>query len=128
MSYKGLRSETVRCCSRGNGQTAYTIWSKVGELLSSLTAEFKTASGSNISTRTVYWELHEKGLCGRVAACKHHITMLNAKCWLEWCKACHAWSLQQWKLCMCSFECAVQILVWQTPRECYQPECIVPIL
>lgn len=88
MSYWGLRSETARCCSRGNGQTAYTIWSKVGELLSSLTAEFQTASASNISTWTVHWELHEKGLRGRVAACKSLITMLNAKCQLEWCKAC----------------------------------------
>uniref|UniRef100_A0A8C7EZX8 Multiple C2 and transmembrane domain containing 1 n=1 Tax=Oncorhynchus kisutch TaxID=8019 RepID=A0A8C7EZX8_ONCKI len=48
-----------------------------------LTAEFQTASGSNVSTRTVRWKLHEMGFHGRTAAHKPKITMLNAKRRLE---------------------------------------------
>ena len=53
------------------------------------TAEFRTASENNVSTRTV-WELHEMGFHGRAAAHKPRITMRNATGWLEWCKThCH---------------------------------------
>jgi hypothetical protein len=40
-----------------------------------LTTEFQTASGSNVSTRTIRLELHEMGFRGRAAAHKSKITM-----------------------------------------------------
>jgi transposase len=49
--------------------------------------EFQTASGSNVSTRTVRQEPHEIGFYSRAAAYKPKITMCNAKHGLEWCKA-----------------------------------------
>jgi hypothetical protein len=61
------------------------------------TTEFQTASGSNISTRTVSRELHKVGFHGRAAAHKPKINMRNAKRHLEWCKARRHWTLEQWK-------------------------------
>ncbi|XP_045577251.1 transcription activator BRG1 [Salmo salar] len=55
--------------------------------VATLTTEFQTASGSNVSTRTVRRELHEMGFHGRAATHKPKITMRNAKRRLEWCKA-----------------------------------------
>ena len=50
-----------------------------------LTTEFQTASGSNVSTRPVRWELHKIGFHGRDAAHRPKITMHNPKrrleCW-----------------------------------------------
>ena len=43
------------------------------------TTEFQTASGSNVSTKTVNQELREMGFHGRAAADKPKITMCNAK-------------------------------------------------
>ena len=60
-----------------------------------LTTAFQTASSSNVSTITVRWELHEMGFHGTAATHKPKITMRNAKHWLEWCKACRHWTLEQ---------------------------------
>ena len=63
--------------------------------VATLTTEFQTASGSNIST--VCLELHEMGFHGQAAAHKPKITMRNVKHQLEWYKACRNWTLEQWK-------------------------------
>jgi hypothetical protein len=47
--------------------------------VATLTTEFQTASGSNFSTRTVRWELHEISFHGRATAHKPKITMRNDK-------------------------------------------------
>jgi hypothetical protein len=65
--------------------------------VATLTTEFQTLSGSNVSTRTVRRELHEMGFHGQAATHKLKITMRNAKSGLEWCKACHHWTLEQCK-------------------------------
>ena len=59
-----------------------------------LTTEFQTASGSNLSKITVCRDLNKMGVHGRAAAQKPKIIMHNAKCWLEWCKACRRWTLE----------------------------------
>lgn len=63
----------------------------------SLMTEFKTASGSYISTQTVRQELSEMGFHGWATACKYHITMCNGKRWQELCEACCNWILEQLK-------------------------------
>jgi hypothetical protein len=65
--------------------------------VATLTTEFQTTSGSNVSTKTVNQKLHEMGFHGRAAAYKPKITMCNAKRQLEWCKARRHWTLEQWK-------------------------------
>ena len=62
--------------------------------VATLTTEFQTASGSNISQITVSRELHEMGFHGRAAAHKPKITMRNAKRLPEWCKARRHWTLE----------------------------------
>ena len=42
-----------------------------------LTTEFQTASGSNVSTRTVHQHCHKMGFHGRAATRKPKITMCN---------------------------------------------------
>ena len=51
--------------------------------VATLTAEFQTASGSNVSTRTVHLEFHEMGFHGQAATHKAKIIMHNAKRMLE---------------------------------------------
>ena len=65
--------------------------------VATLNNEFKTASGSNVSTITFHRELHEMGFHGRAAAHKPKITMRNAKHQLEWCKAHRHWTQYKWK-------------------------------
>jgi hypothetical protein len=50
-----------------------------------LTTEFQTTSGSNVSTITVCWEHHEMSFHGGAARHKPKITMHNAKSRLEGC-------------------------------------------
>ena len=45
--------------------------------VATLTTEIETATGSNVSTRTVLREFHEMGFLGRAAAHKPKITMCN---------------------------------------------------
>jgi hypothetical protein len=91
--------------------------------VATLTTEFQTASGRDVSTRTVREELHEMGFW-RAAPHKPKITMHNAKRRLEWCKAHRHWTLEQWKHVFWSDESPFtiwqsnwQFWVWQMPGD-----------
>ena len=66
--------------------------------VATLTTEFQTASGSNVSRIAVRWKLYEMGFHGPEATHKPNITMRKAKCRLESCKARRHRTLEQWTL------------------------------
>ena len=61
-------------------------------LVATLTTEFQTASGRNVTTGTVRREFNEMGFHGRAATHKPKITMRNAKHRLELRKARRHWT------------------------------------
>ena len=87
-------------------------WKNSLSSVAALITEFQTDSGSNVSTSTVRRELHEMGFHGQAVAHKAKVTMRNAKCRLEWCKAHHHWTLEQWKRVLWSDES--HFTIWQS--------------
>ena len=83
--------------------------------VATLTTELQTASGSNVSTRTVCRELHEMDFHGQAATYKPKITMRNAKSLLEWCKTHQHCPLEQWKHVQWSDE--LHFTIWQSDRR-----------
>ncbi|CAI9537683.1 unnamed protein product [Staurois parvus] len=65
--------------------------------LSAESIDLQTWCGLQMSTTTVRRELHGMGFHGLAAASKPYITKLNAKRRMPWCKACHHWTLEQWR-------------------------------
>ncbi|CAI9565453.1 unnamed protein product, partial [Staurois parvus] len=58
----------------------------------SIAKDLQTSCGIQIITK-VNRELHGMGFHGQAAASKSHITKSNAKCQMQWCKACCHWTL-----------------------------------
>ncbi|CAI9573923.1 unnamed protein product [Staurois parvus] len=75
----------------------------------SVAEDLQTLCGLQISTSTVHREFHGMGFHGRAAASKPYITKCNAKCRMQWCKACHHWTLEQWRHVLWSDESRISI-------------------
>ncbi|CAI9576519.1 unnamed protein product, partial [Staurois parvus] len=99
----------------------------------SIAKELQTLCGLQISTTTVRRELHGMGFHGRAAASKPYITKCNARRWMQWCKACRHWTLEQWRhvlwsdqsrFSVCQFD--ERVWVWQLPGERYLPDYSLP--
>ncbi|CAI9567479.1 unnamed protein product, partial [Staurois parvus] len=63
----------------------------------SIAKDLQTLCDLQINTTTVHRELHGMGFHGRAATSKPYITKCNAKCRMQWCKAHHHWTLEQWR-------------------------------
>ena len=70
----------------------------------SIATDLQTSRGLQINSRTVRRELHGMGFHGRAAASKPYISKCNAKRRMQWCKARHNWTLEQWRQVLWSGE------------------------
>ncbi|CAI9622615.1 unnamed protein product [Staurois parvus] len=78
----------------------------------SIAKDLQTLCGLQISTTRVRRELHGMGFHGQAAASKPYTTKCNAKCQIQWYKAHHHWTLEQWKHVLWSDQS--RFSVWQS--------------
>jgi hypothetical protein len=85
-----------------------------------------------VSTKTVQREFHKPNMHGRVAISKPLTTENNAKRRKRWCNDHKTWTFD-WKHVIWSdessstlFPTSGWVCVWRTPKEVYNPECLVP--
>ncbi|CAI9572923.1 unnamed protein product, partial [Staurois parvus] len=77
----------------GQGMLKRTVH-KIHQLSTeSIAKDLQTSCVLQISTTTVCRELHGIGFHGSAAASKPYSTKCNARHWMQWCKACHHWTL-----------------------------------
>ncbi|CAI9547927.1 unnamed protein product [Staurois parvus] len=119
---------------RGQHMLKHTLHRNRQLSAESIAKNLQTSCGLQIST-TVCRELHGMGFHGRAAASKPYITKCNAKHWMQWCKAGHHWTLEQWRHVLWSDESRFSVWqsnghvwVWWLPGEGYLPDLIVPSL
>lgn len=100
---------------------------------SKVAAELNHGLQNPVSVRTVRRELHKQNIHGRAAITKPLVSPVNAKRRVKWCNDHKIWTSDQWKHVIWSDESAFtlfpttgRVYVWRTPREAYNPDCLVP--
>lgn len=98
-----------------------------------VTAELNSHLNITVSTKTVRRELHKSNFYGRAAIAKPFITEKNAKLRKKWCRDYKNWTLDDWKNVIWSDESSFtlfptngRVYVWRTPKEAYNPDCLLP--
>ena len=86
-----------------------------------------------VSPKTVRRQLHKSNIHGRAAIDKPLTTENDAKGRKGWWDDHKTWSPDDWKYVIWSDESSVtlfqasgRVYVWKTPKEAYNPECLVP--
>jgi hypothetical protein len=88
-------------------------------------AELNIHRANPVSTKTLRRELHKSYIHGRAAVAKHLIIENNAKRRKIWCDDHKTWTSDIWKNVIWS-PTSGRDYVWRTPKEGYNPECLVP--
>jgi hypothetical protein len=89
-----------------------------------VTAELNIHLADPVSTKTLRRVLHKSHIRGRAAIVKHLITENNAKRRKRWCDDHKTWTSDIWKNVIWSSKSS-RDYVWRTPKEGYNPECLV---
>nr|XP_042905039.1 uncharacterized protein LOC122270693 [Parasteatoda tepidariorum] len=84
--------------------------------LDTVATNFRAASGSVASARTIRRELIAQGFHGRAAAHKPNISPSNARHRFQWCRARRQWTVEQWKSVMWSDES--RYMLWHSDGRC----------
>ncbi|GBO19929.1 Transposable element Tcb1 transposase [Araneus ventricosus] len=101
--------------------------------LSEITSEMNRHLQDPVSSKAVKRELHAANIYGRVAIRKPLVTPTNAFKRRQWCRDHKCWSPQQWQQVIWSdessftlFQTIGRVYVWRTPKEAFNPECLLP--
>ena len=86
-----------------------------------------------VSTETVWQELHKSNIHVTAAIAKPLITDNSTKRWKRSCDDHKTWPSDDWKHIKWSGESSFtlfttlgRVCVWTSPKEAYNPECLVP--
>jgi len=85
-----------------------------------------------VSTKTVWQKLHKSKIHGRAAIAKPLITENSPKRWKRQCDDHEIWPSDDWKYIIWSdvspfmFPTLDHVYVWTSPKEAYNPACLVP--
>jgi hypothetical protein len=98
-----------------------------------VTAELIIHLEDPVSTTTVGRKLHKSNIQGTVTTVKPLVTENNAKRPKRWSDNHKTWTADDWKKVIWSdessftlFPTSGRVYVWRTPKEAYNPECLVP--
>jgi hypothetical protein len=98
-----------------------------------VTTELSIHLEDSVSTKTVRRELHKSDIQGTPSIAESTITEKNIERRKRWYDVHGSWTADDWKHVMRSGESSFtlfpapgRVYVWRTPKEAYNPDCLVP--